>query len=121
MEIDTLKYDRITALSFNTVLDYGKGLSSYKVRGIDPKNKEHLFLLTILKYTNSIYNLDIYLSMNWFKYWKLKRNFKIDKIKPTLKRIECYEANDIIASIYENAKDFENFTLKEIYEAYYEV
>ena len=51
----------------------------------------------------------------------MKRKIKINKIKPTFKKMECYEANDIIASIYENAKDFENFTLKEIYEAYYEI
>lgn len=118
----TFKYDTITALSFNEVLSFGKNLSEYKVKGIDPSNKEHLFLLTIMKYTNSIYNLDLYLSINPFRYWKLRKKIKLNKVKPTLKRMVVYSADEIIHSIYEKyVPELSGITLTEIYETYYEV
>lgn len=71
------KYDEICGIAYVNLFTLSKEWDKIVLAPFNPKNKEHLFILSIAKGLGGVNNKDVYLDASKLQIWKLNRG--IDK------------------------------------------
>ena len=125
MDKNKLKiYDDICGAAFVNIFTLTKDEEVIAIKGLNPKNKEHLFVLGVAKGLAGAFEKKVALDVSRFRLWKLNR--KIDKdcrlIRLDEKSVTKYvQPDELLSFMREKAIEAygKDFSFADIYKEYY--
>lgn len=119
------KYDEIVGAAYVNIFHLSKQSNIIAIAPFDPKNKEHLFVLSVAKAVASVNSKVVGVDVSRFQLWKLNRGLDKDcRYQKLNGRDYTYAINPKMLLDYmrEGASEIvgeENFDFGKIYDSFY--
>lgn len=112
------EYNELCNVSLINLYTLSKEKEEINLTNFDFKDKKHLYLLSIAKILNSLYNYPIYIQSNLFDYLKYKIKHRKENIKYKKKILNDFNIDDFLDYITTQRKIDKDIWIK-IYDEFF--